>query len=399
MAKLKVAYITNLYWPYEIGGAEMYVRKLIGQIRAEVDPFIITTTKFRFRNVLRPTVETTDNVRVYRFYPINICSPHTLRKLPAFLKPVWHIIDLWNIHAYCMVKSILKKEKPDVVHSHNIAGFSTSIFKAARSCSMKSVHTLHDYQLISPWAILFRGGKIIKHFNFFEKIFQSIKRSTSRRIDVVTAPSEFVLKCHSQLGYFHGSKLLTVRLGVGFAGAPEKRERRSEFTVLYIGQLVEHKGVDVLVRAFKNIKGDDCRLVIAGTGPTESYLRRLALGDSRISLTGFISGVQKAELFKAASVAVVPSVWYDNSPVAIYESFGYGVPVVGSDIGGIPELIVDNVNGLTVNPGDTDDLERALRKLHDDPVLRIKLSANASASLRQYSFVNHVSELLKLYRE
>lgn len=397
MSKQKVAYLTNLYTPYEIGGAEMYVQKLVSQMKHEVDLFVITTTKFSFRSIFKPTVELIDNVRVYRFFPLNICSPFTLRKLPSFLKPLWHIIDLWNVHAYCMVKSIINKEKPDIVHSHNIAGFSTSIFCAIKKSGIKIVHTLHDYQLVSPWAILFRGGKIIEYFNTLEKFFQFVKRSTSKQVNIVTSPSKFVLNYHSDLGYFRESRKMTVRLGVDSLLGNNRQESPMTFNILYIGQLVEHKGVDYLVRAFKNIKGDDYRLTIAGTGTQESQLKLLAQSDDRITFAGFVSGDKKVKLFQEASVTVLPSIWYDNSPVSIYESFQYGVPIIGSTIGGIPELVIDGYNGLTVTPRSESDLEKAIQRLHDESELQQQLREHARESIQKYSFSRHIEEINQIY--
>lgn len=397
MEKKKIAYITNLYAPQEIGGAEIYARKLIAQIKHEVDPFVITTSRFNLSRIFTPAVEVIDEVRVYRFYPLNICSPYALRKLPVFLKPLWHVLDLWNIHAYYMVKSILQKEKPDLVHTHNIAGFSTSIFRIIKKLSIPIVHTLHDYQLINPWAILFRGGKIIERFNVFEKFFQFVKRSTSKQIDIVTSPSKFVLDYHAKLNYFKSSKQITLRLGVDSIAENLEKSAMTTFNVLYIGQLVEHKGVDYLIRAFKNIKGDDYRLTIAGTGTEEAHLKFLARSDKRILFAGFVSGDQKAKHFQEASVTVLPSIWYDNSPVSIYESFQYGVPIIGSAIGGIPELVIDGYNGLTVTPRNEGHLEKAIRRVHDESELQKQFREHALESLKKYSFAGHCKELNQLY--
>jgi len=395
---MKICYITNLFFPYEIGGAEIYVRKLLEYVKKNEEVFVITTDTFNIRSIFRPKVEYINNIKIYRFFPLNICSTYRLGKLPLLIKPIWHLFDLWNVHSYLMVKSILRRERPEVVHSHNLGGLSVSIFKAIKNIAIPVMHTLHDYQLISPWSILYRNNRIIDKFNFIEKCFYKFKQKKTQDIDVITAPSNFVLDYHKNLGFFKKSRTQKIALGIRVDNSgvlPVDGDQM--FTVLYMGQLSNHKGVPILINAFKKIKDRNIRLWIAGTGPDYEFYQKSSEGDQRIKFFGFVSGETKEKLFLGASVMALPSVWYDNSPVSIYESFKYNLPVIASKIGGLPELIIEGYNGLLVEPGDIDQLSEKITYLKNNPEVLDGMKSHCRESLGKYDFRKHTQLLLDNY--
>ena len=122
--------------------------------------------------------------------------------------------------------------------------------------------------------------------------------------------------------------------------------------VLVAGRLSPEKGIDVAIRAVAEIDG--AMLDIAGTGPEEAALRRLAdsVAPGRVRFHGLVDKAEVQRLMLAAAVVVVPSRWYENQPMVVLEALARGVPVVGSALGGMPELIEPGATGDLVPAND-----------------------------------------------
>jgi len=155
----------------------------------------------------------------------------------------------------------------------------------------------------------------------------------------------------------------------------------------------------MLIKAFRGIKLGNARLHIAGKGVDLERFKKLAGNDKRTRFHGFLRPEQLKELYKKANLLVVPSIWYDNSPTVIYESFSFGVPVIGSRIGGIPELIKDGYNGFLFEAGNIEELENVLDKVIRKPEQLREMGKNASDSVKKYEIADHISKLMKIYRE
>jgi glycosyltransferase involved in cell wall biosynthesis len=177
--------------------------------------------------------------------------------------------------------------------------------------------------------------------------------------------------------------------GVGLPAAAIGGEREAvpgapggDFVALFVGRLVERKGVDVLLRAVARLPGSlPLRVVIVGDGPERGRLEALAreLGlDTRVRFSGRVSAAELERSYRAARVFVLPAVVdrrgdTEGLGVVLLEAMSYGVPVVASRTGGITDIVEDGANGILVEPGDPDALAAALERLARDPVLASRL--------------------------
>jgi len=161
-------------------------------------------------------------------------------------------------------------------------------------------------------------------------------------------------------------------------------------TVLFVGRLVERKGVNYLIEAMGLLR-DTARLVIVGDGPErpklEAAARRLGIAD-RIEFRGKVSSTELQAAYARAGAFVLPSVFdargdTEGLGVVALEAMNYGTPVVASRIGGIPDVVEDGVTGLLVPPGDAAALAAALRRLRDEPDLARKLGDAGRRRLRE----------------
>lgn len=393
---MKICLISNLYPPSIIGGAEVVVEKVANEFVKRGHDVIVITTNAEGRTV----VEDIGGVIVYRINPLNLYNFYNHQKQSILIKPVWHFIDLWNPHPYIKVKNILKKEMPDIVNVHNFKGLSLSVFSAVKSLNIPLVFTAHDYSLICLKANLLNKNheictdpsKLCTQYNKIQKYLVNSKP------DIITAPSEFIIKQLKDSGLFDGIK--TIKLPLGIPLINEKKEKSYEIIdILYVGALSKHKGVHILINAFKGLKNKRIRLHILGKGSDEDELKKNSSSDERIIFHGFKEGDELIKFYQRMNITIVPSIWYDNSPMVIYESLRNATPVIGSKIGGIPELIEEDYNGFLFEAGNVDELKEILRKLIFNPSKLMKLEQGAFESVKKYSMEKHIIKLENIYNE
>ncbi|MFA6372903.1 MAG: glycosyltransferase family 4 protein [Methanothrix sp.] len=392
---MKICLISNLYEPYILGGAENYVGRIARGLSEHDEVIVITTCPG-----LKSLTVNEGKIRIYRFTPFNIYHTYHAKQVKEYVKPLWHLLDFWNPHTYLIAKDILKNENPDIVHLNNLGGLSLSVISALRVLKLPHIYTIHDFSLLCPRATLLHAyGKICEHKNPFCRSYGCIKRNLSGSPDIVTAPSQFVLEMHLRNGFFKQSKVVKMPLGIVLPEDKVRKRLHGSISILYVGQVSLHKGVDILIDAFKCIISDCIKLDIVGKGPDMEDLLQKASDDRRIKFHGFVSSEELAEIFRNTDLLVVPSVWYDNSPMVIYEALSYGVPVLASRIGGIPELILNGYNGVLFDAGDRDQLRSTLKKLVLNRSELERMSKNAQESSIKYGMKEHLTQLRSLYRE
>jgi glycosyltransferase involved in cell wall biosynthesis len=205
-------------------------------------------------------------------------------------------------------------------------------------------------------------------------------RSAMDAVSLFVSPSRSVAEEYGRLG------IPPERLCVsdyGFVAQPlAPRQPRSDrrLRAAYVGTLVWHKGVHVMLEALRHLPPDAIDVAIFGDPAVSpeyvATLRRQAHG-LPVRFAGPFTEPERSAVMAALDVIVVPSLWLENSPLVIHEAFMAGVPVIASRIGGIGELVEDRVNGLLVAPGSPEDLAAALRTCLEDSELLAQLSARA----------------------
>jgi glycosyltransferase involved in cell wall biosynthesis len=164
---------------------------------------------------------------------------------------------------------------------------------------------------------------------------------------------------------------------------PKVRADPSTLILGYLGQLAPHKGVGVLIDAVRRLT--DARIHVRIYGDPASHgghgadLVRRARGDRRLEFCGPYRHEQVYELLASLDAVVVPSIWFENAPFVIQEAQAAGVPVLASRLGGMRELVSDEVDGLLFEAGDAVDLERQLQRLLTEPGLLERLRPDGSS--------------------
>ena len=391
---MRVCLVSNLYPPHVIGGAELIVADLARGLQdSGHDVAVVTTAR---RDAARSEMQ--DGVRVQRLPPANLYWAGDARGQLFALKPLWHTVDLWNPRMYTALRSILERERFDVVHTHNLGGLSPAIWSAAASAGVPIVHTTHDYSLTCVRSLrMTPGGRICRVPCTSCAVRGSWLRSLSRRVAGVVAPSQFVLDRHLELGFFPRAATAVIRWGLRELPPPRPMPPLPPLRFLFMGLLRAHKGIQVLLDAFHRVQSDAIRLDIAGTGERAPECRAAAAADDRIQIHGWVAGDAKRRLLDAAHVLIAPPISWEVSGLAILEAFSYGIPALATRIGGIPELVEHGQTGYLVDPGDAAALAGGIEMLTNRPSLVQSLTATCRARAESLSVSRTVAELVDVY--
>lgn len=391
--------MNGVYPPDEFGGAENYVHRTAKALRHRGhDAIVLTTTKDPIRKSYNIEKETYDEVPVFRFHPFNISHRSDGTGGNIVTKALWHQFDTVNPHAKRVVARFLKSQQPDIVHSNNFMGITASAGKAISEADVRYVHTLHDYSLICPKSNLLRD--LTAPDDTLEvcesppapcRLYADAKKRMIGKPDLVIGPSRHIIEVHRRHGFFEDTE--TARIQHGIERFADSIPESVSDSVLFVGKHLRAKGLDTLFEAARTV--GNVMFHLCGTGPYDHRSESVAAELENVQYHGFVSDERLRELRREVSAAVVPSIWMENSPLTVYESFAEGLPVIGADIGGIPEL-VSHERGRLFTPGDDGELADCVFELTKKVDL-MELRMNAYEWARAHTIKNHIDDILDCY--
>lgn len=182
---------------------------------------------------------------------------------------------------------------------------------------------------------------------------------------------------------------------------PALDEKAQELVILFLGRISSRKGAFDLIQAFSRLpmrQERSLKLLLAGDGEIEQakhLVEQLQLAD-RVSFLGWIDGNHRNALLAKADMLVLPS-YNEALPMALLEAMAWGVPVITCPVGGIPDVVVSDENGLLVPPGDVQQLSEAMQSLIDNPSLRQSLGLAAQGRVAEFDVRRYVMKLEKIY--
>ena len=319
------------------------------------------------------------------------------------------------------LRKVLNLFRPEIVHAHNIYGrLSLSVLDELKAAGIPVVMTLHDMKLLCPSYLMLKGEGICERCrgNKFHRAFLNrchknsyaasfiyfleswINHASGKyaSIQKFIAPSRFIRDKCIDFGW-ESAKFAYIPNFIDCSLIRPSRE--VEDYLLYIGRLSHEKGVGVLLDACRNLNGS-VRIKIVGDGPDRGILERKANAlRLPVEFTGYLSGVEISDVFSKARGVVMPSTCYENAPLSVLEAFSHCKPVIGSRIGGIPEMIDDGVDGYLFEAGNVADLQSKLDTflaLHADSVKEMGEAARVKVE-REYNPESHYGQLMDIYRQ
>jgi glycosyltransferase involved in cell wall biosynthesis len=363
---------------------------------------------------------------------------------------------------YPILKEILQHRQPDIVHVTHLMGHTAVLLEVIRDLKIPAVATLTDFYGICPNSklISFEGrlctgpnrrstnclSCYIREYEYEISIRKSMSklirndlslrwiscilpyiaslpicaqtltsgwvRDAIDRIDYLRAlydiyacmitPTNFLYEAYVK-NRFYPEKLKKINFGINLdmvkAYRHEITEVPSSIRFGYIGQIISHKGVDLLIKAFVNLKGKQATLAIYGPQDQDTAymteLKRLAGGVAAIEYKNTFPKDKLGEVLSEIDVLVIPSRWYENSPLVLLYALATKTPVIVTDMLGMSEFVRNGYNGFTFEKDDAADLSQIMQQIVDKPAMLLRLSKNAEYAK---DIMDHAEEVFGIYR-
>jgi len=444
---MKIVYVVHEFPPDKIGGT--------GVALLEVAKDMLT----RGHNVwvLAPQPWLDDDLPSIGFFDEKVDGLSVRRLLfsPA-LSPNPVLYEYYNPVLSVYAKDFLREICPDIIHIYHLLHLSSSIIDAAKELGIPIILTLTDFWFFCPkWIRLKADGNLCKEDFCWEECIYCLKeqnnvydritkvfnermiksyveqvmsnnnklefslinnrqissllvsavgrlpflKSQLEKVDQIVCRSSFLSKVFLKKGYFRNGFTI---VSPGTNIPPKlgsKKGQISNITFGYLGGGSKHKGAHVLLEAFRQIKSANVNLKLYGDFPNTEYarnLRQIARADERIDFVGKYEHTELTRLLADIDILVMPSIWYEAYGLSILEAFANKVPVVATDIGGIPEIVHDGHNGLLFKRDDVLGLKQKMERLINEPGLIRKFKENIP---RVKSANEESAELLNIYEK
>lgn len=395
------------------GGPEKYmfnIKKILEEKGHEVIPFSIHSNKNEFSEYERFFVNPIGNMDVTYY--------EDLKKTP---KSIWQMLtrSIYSIEVKKAIQREIKEVKPDIVYIiHFVNKLSPSVIRGAKELGIPVILRLSDYFLLCPRFDFLYNKKVCEdclkkgYMSCIKKkcvkgsLFASIIRVFSMKVheminiyedvEAFITPSQFLKEKLVNNG-FEETKIYCIPTFT--MNDTQKQEPEIGNYGLYFGRISEEKGVETIVNAYRNLPNH--RVLIMGDDNTEEAVRLKKIVTEQnlknIEFVGFKKGKELEKIIKESRFTIIPSIWYDNLPNTALESFKYSKPVIASNIGSLPELVINGYNGLLFRPGDADDLINKIKQLDDNKTVK-QMSKNSYKLLEEkFSVDKHYESLFRLF--
>ena len=400
---MKILHLAHDALPYSVGGVEVYLDRLArGQARSGIEVQVVAARDPRRRNTYELCSESIDGLQVDTIgHRTGNERFHTLRLARDFTR-----FDR-NPRIDELVTSLVRDSRPDLIHVHHLVHLSTTLLGALAELGVPIVVTLHDYwwlcvagQLLDGAGVhepeqcgerclrylLFNRHKAFGAFGFlfavatrlqsrrFGRFVQERQRrlvAELRRADLVVAPSRQLRERYVRCGV-EEARVEHWDYGTELGGIVRRvRGPASPLRFGFLGRLVPEKGPHLLLEAFRDLGVEATLELFAEPAPNAGYRREIARLAARCGarFAGAYDNARVGEILDRIDVLVVPSLWWENSPIVIHEAFAAGIPVIAARAGGMAELVTDGRDGLLFELGNAEELRLAMRKIAEPGAL------------------------------
>lgn len=397
---MKILMVNKFLYPN--GGSETYMLKL-GEYFTDLGHEIQYFGMLDDRNTVGNTAKSYTSNMEFRS-----------GKKSKFSKITYPFKIIYSIEARKKIKIVLEDFKPDVVHMNNINyQLTPSIIYEIQKCGIPMVQTVHDAQMACPNHRLYiektgeicekcvsgsyinclktkcmQGSTVKSLIATIESYYYHIK-NTYNMVDRYVCPSKFIAEKIKQSGVNDNRITVMYNFSDPIPELPEKLD--IEPYILYFGRLSQEKGISTLISVCRQLQ--NIKFIFAGTGPLADELK----GISNIEFVGFKSGKELQSLIRNAAFSIYPSEWYENCPLSVIESQALGTPVIGSDLGGIKELIDHKQTGFIFKGRNAEKLKCAIVELWENSELRAHME-NACFKKKSNTINVYSNQLLALYQ-
>ena len=377
---MRILVVSAMFPPNVLGGAEISAFNLSSWLRDQGHEIgVLMAAKTPQEEKFGETV---DGMKIWSF--------HTPRPYPIFmqgrvernyLKPLWHLQDHLDPRNPPFMARVLEEFQPDICKVHYAMGLGHNIFGEIAKRDIPVLYVLHDLTLACVRATMFKQGETCQAQCAPCRLSAKYKWSQISKLRRVgfCSPSRANLERNSlfqPLANYPTAHILNANRNP----RPSKtREPASAIRFVYVGRLEAAKGIPILLAAAEKLASHgNFSLKVIGTGSLETELRARYGSQPWVEFAGQVPAQQAIDAIATGDMLCIPSVWLENSPGVVIEALGMSVPVIGSNVGGIPELVRNDENGLLVPPGDVDAWRAALQTIISEPERLTRYQANAA---------------------
>ena len=378
--KLKVLKVIHGYPPYYMAGSEVYSYNLCNELSKNCDISIFTRIEDDFGNPYEVLKSNDNGIEIIR---VNKPSRDYTFRSKYIDKRLAQIFE-----------DYFQKINPDIVHIGHLSHLTVLIVKIIKKYKIPILFTLHDFwmmcirgQLIKDDLSLCNGPSVekcakcnMKYFASFEQakkeIYYSLNllKEVNEQIDLFIAPSQFLREKYIEYG-IPENKITYMDYGFNLTLFEKiKKNVSKKIRFGFLGRIIPVKGLTTLINSFNDINHSKAELNIYGKFSNSHQYLLNRCENSAIHFKGSYKYKDIAKVFSNIDVLIVPSIWYENSPLVIQEGFLAGVPIITSNLGGMAELVQHEKNGLLFEPGNVEDLKKKINRFIEDPSLIKKLT-------------------------
>lgn len=414
---LCIGFVVHKFPPESLGGTEIYcwsLARVLAEAGHEIHIFYPTQDLSAEEKRIQR-----EGVHLWRVpLPADRSTENPVRQY-------WHTFRNTTIER--AFQQFLEETRPQLIHFQHVQGVSARLLALAEACTR--IVTLHDYwyfcansQLIRPDRQPCEGPSTGCYncvdcateradLNWMRKLRPLVAlpfayrnrylRALAEQVDLFIAPSQFLRRQYIRHG-FPAERIVVLENGVDDEKLMDRPDLhlpepsiRPHFG--FLGSLAWQKGVHVLVEAFNRL-GDDASLTIYGSERSfPDYVAQVktAVRHPNIRFAGLLEPSAVGTALRQIDCLVVPSLWYENSPLVIQEAYSVGVPVVASRLGALAEKVEDGRSGRLFEAGDVDALAAVLQELVADPQQLRAMAANVHPAP---DMARHSAQLLDIYR-
>lgn len=354
---MRILHIGSLYPPQVTGGAEKVVAML-----AEAQAARGHTVAAAYLTCGSEPAGERHGVAVLPQRSRNLLWIEDVFRHPRPLRTLNKLKQFVDVAAADDFATAIRCFRPDIVHTHSMVELPPMLWSRIAATGARSVHTLHDYDLLCSRASLFRDGHNCRTLHPGCRIAAAWKARFARSIDAVAAVSAPVLAEHRRFGLFRDlppDRARVIWNAVPAAALSKRLPPTGAFTFGFLGRLVPEKGIVPLIEACRRLPQDGWRLRVAGRAQEGDRAYRALAEGLPVEFLGFSD---PAAFLATLDVLVVPSIWREPFGLTVVEAFAAGVPVIGTRMGAIGELVGAVDTDWLVPAGDPDALAARMRR-------------------------------------
>lgn len=381
----------------QVGGVENYTRDLFPALERAGHRNVLLVSGEPLPGLLSP------DRALYRLPFLVGLSSAATRRIVGRISRIIEIErpDVAYLHAAIdrVVAEVILSRLPTVYFAHTYDAFSPSgALLYQRDDSVCTLSGVPDWRcLVNAYLQRCNTRRPLGLIRRYRRANESMR--WIRAVDGIVCDSEYVRRRHVENG-FPNERCHVLPSPITIPPADVASRRRPEALILFVGRITPQKGLGYLIRALTGVS-NACTLLVAGDGYQMPAMRRLVadlrLGD-RVRFLGSLERDAVQDLYLRAAVVVMPSVWPEPFGMVGPEAMSYGVPVVASQVGGIPEWLADGECGYLVPPRDVKGLADRIQGLLADPALATRLGSRGREIAQQrYGLDQHAAHLARLF--